>query len=99
LTAKSSSATPKSPAPNSRLTANISPSSSPIWGQEIPIKVTTEIRQADSAWLATGAMEPPMGPVSNEGRLDAATLITLGRRVKQGPVEIGIEFGGNKAAG
>lgn len=70
-----------------------------VGGQEIPMKVTTELREADGAWLATDTMETPMGPVSDEGRLDATTLVALGRRVKQGPVAIEIEFGENKATG
>ena len=68
-------------------------------GQEIAIKLATTIKEEGGSWLATDAMETPMGVVTDEATLDKTTLEVKKRSIHQGPAVIEIRFDGGKASG
>ena len=67
--------------------------------QQLALKTTTTIKEADGGWVVTEAMESPMISGTDESTLDKGSLILRKRSVKQGPVTVELNFAGNKAAG
>lgn len=67
--------------------------------QEIPLKMSTTIKEENNAWTATDVMETPMGPATDTATLEKGSLILRNRSVKQGPATIVVNFLDNKAAG
>jgi dipeptidyl aminopeptidase/acylaminoacyl peptidase len=68
-------------------------------GQEFKMKLTTTLKEQDGKWIATEAMETPMGVASDTTTLDKESLILLKREVKQGPVAIQMRVDGNHIGG
>jgi hypothetical protein len=68
-------------------------------GQEFKMKLTTTLKEQDGKWVATEAMETPMGVASDTTTLDKESLILLKREVKQGPVAIQMNVDGNHIGG
>ena len=68
-------------------------------GQSMDLKMSTVLKEEDSAWTATDTVATPMGDAVDTVTLDKKTLALLKRSVKQGPMAIDIEFQDNKAAG
>jgi len=70
-----------------------------VAGQEIPIKLSTMIKEEGGTYIATDTMETPMGQVSDEASLDKATLEVKKRSVRQGPMAIDVAYADGKASG
>jgi dienelactone hydrolase len=70
-----------------------------ISGQQIPLNVSTSIKEDGGAWTATDTLDTPNGTVVQEASLEKGTLITRKLNVKQGPVAIDLSFTDNKASG
>jgi len=70
-----------------------------VAGQEIPIKLSTMIKEEGAMYIATDTMETPMGQVSDEASLDKATLEVKKRSVRQGPMAIDVAYADGKASG
>jgi dipeptidyl aminopeptidase/acylaminoacyl peptidase len=68
-------------------------------GQEYPLTLSTTIKDDGGAWTATDTMETPGGPAIDVATLEKGTLILRKRTVTQGPVNINLDFAGNKATG
>jgi dipeptidyl aminopeptidase/acylaminoacyl peptidase len=68
-------------------------------GQEMELKLTTTIKEENGAWTATDVMDTPMGPATDTVTLEKNSLILRRRTVKQGAVNIAVDFAGGKATG
>ena len=67
--------------------------------QEIPLKMSTEIKDENGSWTAIDTMETPMGAAVDTAVLDRNSLILTKRSLKQGPMSANFDFAGNKASG
>lgn len=70
-----------------------------IGGQTIPLAVTAEIKEENGAWVATELAKTAQGEVSDQAVIEKGTLILLKRSIKQGAIEINVEFKDKKATG
>lgn len=68
-------------------------------GQQIPLTISTTIKEENGAWTAVDNVESPMGPATDTAILEKGTLIVRKRSVHQGPANINLDFAGNKASG
>jgi dipeptidyl aminopeptidase/acylaminoacyl peptidase len=68
-------------------------------GQEIPLTLSTTIKEENGAWNATEIVETPMGPMTDSAVLEKGTLVLRKRSVQQGPVTINIAVDQNKVTG
>ena len=68
-------------------------------GQEMALKLATEIKDENGSWTAIDTMETPMGIGVDTAVLDKETLILRTRSLKQGPMTANFDFAGDKAAG
>ncbi|MBC7927878.1 MAG: prolyl oligopeptidase family serine peptidase [Bryobacteraceae bacterium] len=68
-------------------------------GREIPLKVTTTVKEENGHWVASDSMETPMGPATDTAQLEKGTLVLQKRSVNQGPVNIEMNIEGNKGTG
>jgi hypothetical protein len=68
-------------------------------GQSMALKLSTEIKNENGAWTATDRMTTPMGEVTDTTVLNKDSLVLEKRSIKQGPVNIQLAFGDNKAIG
>jgi dipeptidyl aminopeptidase/acylaminoacyl peptidase len=68
-------------------------------GQEMALKLSTDIKEEDGAWKVTDSMETPMGTAIDTTILEKGTLIVRKRDVKQGPMAVKLDFTGGKALG
>jgi len=68
-------------------------------GQEIPIDLTTEIKEEGGAWTAVDTMKGPMGEGVDTASLQKGTLLVRKRNIKQGPASIDLNYSDNKATG
>ncbi len=67
--------------------------------QQIPLKILTTVADADGAWNIRSEVESPMGPMRESVTLAKGDLTLQKRSVHQGPVEIDLDFSGDKAVG
>jgi dipeptidyl aminopeptidase/acylaminoacyl peptidase len=67
--------------------------------QEIPLKMSTEIKEENGSWTAIDTMDTPMGAAVDTTRLDRNSLVLIKRSLKQGPMAATFDFAGNKASG
>ncbi len=67
--------------------------------QAMNLNLTTEVKQADGAWLITDTMSTPMGDAVDATTLDKDTMVFVKRQVKQGPMSVNIDAKGNKVTG
>ena len=68
-------------------------------GQQIPMTISTTIKEEDGAWTATDIAELPNGQITDTAVLEKGTLILRKRSLKQGPVAIDLAFDHNKISG
>jgi hypothetical protein len=68
-------------------------------GQEIPLEITTVIKDGGNQWTATDTMQTPMGEATDVALLEKGTLLLKKRDVQQGPMTAKLAFAGNKASG
>ncbi len=68
-------------------------------GQEIPLSLSTTIKEDNGAWTATDTLDTPNGQVVDTAVIEKGSLIVRKQSVKQGPVSVNLDFAGNKASG
>jgi dipeptidyl aminopeptidase/acylaminoacyl peptidase len=68
-------------------------------GQTIPLSVTNEVKEEGGAWVVTETAKMPMGDVIDRSVIEKGSLVLTRRWIKQGPVEITIDFKDRKATG
>jgi hypothetical protein len=68
-------------------------------GQTMNMKVSTVITDGGSSWTAVNTMDTPQGAASDTATIAKSTLMLEKRSLKQGPVDIELDFAGNKATG
>jgi hypothetical protein len=67
--------------------------------QQIPLIISTTIKEENRAWTATDTTEGPMGQAVDTATLEKGTLVLRKRNLKQGPVTIALQFTDSKANG
>src|SRR5687768_12187701 len=70
-----------------------------LGGQSIPLTMTTVIKEDGNNWIVTETADTPQGQLFDSTVVEKGTLIVKHRTIKQGPVEIVLEFKDNKATG
>ncbi len=70
-----------------------------VSGQTIPLTSTRTIKEDGENWVVTETAKLPMGEVVDTSWLKKGTLVLVRRAVKQGPMEINVEFKDGKATG
>jgi hypothetical protein len=68
-------------------------------GQKIDMKVSTVITDGGSSWTAVNTMKTPQGAASDTATIAKSSLTLEKRSLKQGPVDIELDFSGGKATG
>jgi hypothetical protein len=68
-------------------------------GQQMNMKASTAIQDGANSWTATNQLDTPQGTATDTATLEKGSLVLLKRSVKQGPVAIDLDFGGNRALG
>ncbi|MFZ0749385.1 MAG: alpha/beta fold hydrolase, partial [Pyrinomonadaceae bacterium] len=68
-------------------------------GQTIPLTTTTVIKEDGNNWVVTETADTPQGPLFDSTVVEKGTLIVKRRTIKQGPVEVELEYKDNKATG
>lgn len=67
--------------------------------QQIPLTLSTTIKEEDGAWTATDTVDTPNGQLKDTAIIEKQTLILRKLSVKQDPVAIDLVFSQNKASG
>ena len=70
-----------------------------LGAQSMNLKVSTVITDGGSSWTAVDTMETPQGSVTDTATIAKSSLTLLKRSLKQGPLDIELDYAGNKAAG
>jgi dipeptidyl aminopeptidase/acylaminoacyl peptidase len=70
-----------------------------LGAQSIPLTITTVIKEDGNNWIVTETADTPQGQLFDSTVVEKGTLIVKHRTIKQGPVEIVLEFKDNKATG
>lgn len=71
-----------------------------LGGQQIPLNLSTTVKEENGSWIITDVVETPIGPSSDIGTFDKSALILRKREVKQGQnTLISIDFTDSKATG
>jgi dipeptidyl aminopeptidase/acylaminoacyl peptidase len=70
-----------------------------VSGQQIPLSVSTTIKEEGGAWTATDTFDTPNGTVVQVASLEKGTLIIRKLNVKQGPLVLDLSFTDSKASG
>jgi dipeptidyl aminopeptidase/acylaminoacyl peptidase len=68
-------------------------------GQNIALKISTEIKDENGAWKFVDTMSTPMGDAVDTAVVDKGTLLVRTRTVKQGTVTIDASYEGAKVTG
>jgi dienelactone hydrolase len=69
-----------------------------IGGQQIPLTLSTTIKEENGAWSATDIVETPQGQMSDSAVLEKGTLVLRKRTAQQGPVTVNIAVDNNNKA-
>mgnify|MGYP005851430247 CR=1 FL=1 len=67
--------------------------------QSQALEIHSVIEETADGWRATDTLKTPMGEATDVTLLDKKSLAVLRRSVKQGPVEVELDFSSGKAAG
>jgi dipeptidyl aminopeptidase/acylaminoacyl peptidase len=70
-----------------------------VGGQKVALSVSTTIAEDGGSWVATDVIDTPQGSVTEVSTIEKGTLISRKLGVKQGPMAVDINFGGDKATG
>ena len=70
-----------------------------VGGRKIEMAKTLEITDAGANWKIVESSQSPMGAATDEAELAKGTLAPVKRRVKQGPVNIALDYNGNAIKG
>lgn len=68
-------------------------------GQTIPLTTTTVIKEDGNNWIVTETADTPQGQLFDSTVVEKGTLIVKRRTIKQGAVEVELEYKDNKATG
>jgi dipeptidyl aminopeptidase/acylaminoacyl peptidase len=68
-------------------------------GQKMALKVTTAITDGGTSWNAVNTMETPQGTATDSSAIAKSSLTLQKRSLKQGPVDIELDYAGDKATG
>jgi dipeptidyl aminopeptidase/acylaminoacyl peptidase len=68
-------------------------------GQNMPVSVTRNIKEESGAWVVTDNSRLPMGEATESAVLEKGTLVVVKRTIKQGPVQVDLQFKDGKATG
>lgn len=68
-------------------------------GQQMKMKVSTVITDGGSSWTAVNTMQTEQGAASDTATIAKSSLALQKRSLKQGPVDIELDFAGDKATG
>ena len=67
--------------------------------QQMALKLSTTIADADGVWVVTENLDTPMGEMSDTTTLEKGSLTLMKRHLQQGPVAIYLEFSSGKITG
>ncbi|HXQ72034.1 MAG TPA: alpha/beta fold hydrolase [Pyrinomonadaceae bacterium] len=70
-----------------------------LGGQEIPLKVKTDIKEENGAWTVNETAETPQGPIVDVSTIEKGSLLLKRRYIKQGPVTIEMDVTPSKLSG
>jgi hypothetical protein len=70
-----------------------------IQGQEVPLSVTTEIKEENGAWTVNETAQTPQGPIVDVSTIEKGSLLLKRRYIKQGPMTIEMNVAPNKLTG
>jgi dipeptidyl aminopeptidase/acylaminoacyl peptidase len=70
-----------------------------LGGQKINMKVSTAITDGGTSWTAVDTMDTPQGTATDTATIAKTSLTLQKRSLKQGPVDIEMDFTGDKATG
>jgi hypothetical protein len=70
-----------------------------VGGQTIPLSVTSEVKEESGAWVVTESAKMPQGDITDRTTIEKGSLVLMKRWIKQGPLEINLEFKDQKATG
>jgi hypothetical protein len=70
-----------------------------VGGRKIEMNKTLEITDAGANWKIVESSQSPMGAATDEAEVAKGTLAPVKRRVKQGPVNIELDYNGNVIKG
>jgi len=68
-------------------------------GQKMAMTVTTAITDGGNSWTVVNTMETPQGTATDSTAIAKSSLTLQKRSLKQGPVDIEMDYAGDKAAG
>ena len=67
--------------------------------QQLPVELTTSIKEENGAWVITDTATTPMGIAKDSVIVEKGTLIARTEVANQGPATLQVDFAGNKATG
>ncbi len=67
--------------------------------QKVPLTISTVIKEENGAWSAVDTTDMPQGQVVDSATLEKGTLVVRNRNIRQGAVNITLDFANNKASG
>jgi dipeptidyl aminopeptidase/acylaminoacyl peptidase len=70
-----------------------------LGGQKMNMKVSTVITDGGSSWTAVNTMDTPQGAATDTATIAKSSLTLQKRSLKQGPVDIELDYAGDKATG
>ena len=68
-------------------------------GQQIPISLSTSIKEENGAWKIVDTLESPSGAATDTTMLEKGTLIVRKRSIQQGPATILLDYSDTKVNG
>jgi len=63
-----------------------------VGGQSMGMKIAQEVREENGAWVAVETAEMPMGQAVDTSVIAKGSLLPRKRTVKQGPLDLAVEF-------
>ena len=70
-----------------------------VGGQNIPMTVTTEVREEGGRWVVTDTAKASFGEIVDKTTFEKGSLVPVARWISQGPVVVDLKFEGGKATG
>ena len=70
-----------------------------LGGQEIPLTVTTDVKEENGAWTVNETAKTPQGPIVDVSTIEKGSLLLKRRWIQQGPLTIEMNVGPNKLTG
>src|SRR6185503_8788756 len=70
-----------------------------LGGQEIPLKVKTDIKEENGAWTVSETAQTPQGEIVDISTIEKGSLLLKRRYIKQGPMTIEMNVAPSKLSG